>query len=281
MRIAPPCFPCLFRQLLRTSERVHRDKAFLMSLFEAFAREVPRIDLSKSPSHAGAILYRTIRKASGVEDPYKEAKEEGTRWALSQLPRLRSRVLSASDPLLAGVQAAAAGNVIDFGAQESFDAEKEVDSFLIQPVPEEGYSLFRRRLEEAAWVLYIGDNSGEAVFDRLLLEAMGKPAIFLTRARPIINDVTEEDAQRSGLQESARILSSGCDAPGLIVEEADEKVRRLFREAPLVISKGQGNFETLGEEKREIFFLFKVKCSVASNLLGVPVGSLVFGPSPG
>ena len=134
----------------------------------------------------------------------------------------------------------------------------------------------RNALEDAKEILYIGDNTAEAVFDQVLIRRLlPRRVFFATRARPILNDITEETAREIGLDTYATVLSSGSPIPGTDLARVTEPFRKLFDEAPVVIAKGQGNFESLSDAGRPIFFLFKVKCEVVAALTGRAVGSSI------
>jgi len=123
--------------------------------------------------------------------------------------------------------------------------------------------------------LYIADNAGETVFDRLLIEEIGQPVVYAVREKPIINDATREDAVLSGLDKVSKVMSSGCDSPGNILKFCSAEFLRVYRSADLIISKGQGNYEALSDEKRPVFFLLKAKCPVVARDLGLEEGSIV------
>ena len=138
------------------------------------------------------------------------------------------------------------------------------------------YPRFKRALKKAKRILYIGDNAGEAVFDRVLIEELkNKEIIFAVKAKPIINDVLFEDAVVCGIDKCALIISSGCDAPGTLLKFCSREFLKVYRDIDLVISKGQGNFEALAEEKRPIFFLFRAKCPVVAKHLGCKLGDII------
>ncbi len=126
-------------------------------------------------------------------------------------------------------------------------------------------------------MLIIGDNAGETIFDKVLIEELlNLEIIYAVRSGPIINDATIEDVELAGLNRQVRLISTGCDAPGVIRTECSQEFLKIFDEADIVISKGQGNYETLSEEEREIFFLLKVKCPVIAKHIGVDSGDYVF-----
>ena len=182
---------------------------------------------------------------------------------------------ASNDPLESAVRLAIAGNVIDFGANPDFQLEEEIQETLhLEPVIN-NYDAFRQNLETAQNILYIGDNAGETVFDRILIEAMARPVTYVVRERPIINDATMEDAIKSELDEVADIVSSGWDGPGVGLKGVSEPFLRHYNRADLIISKGQGNYETLSGEQGPIFYLLKAKCPVIARNLGVDKGQTV------
>jgi len=134
---------------------------------------------------------------------------------------------------------------------------------------------FQKHLSKAKTILYIGDNAGESVFDRLLIETMNKKTFYAVREVPVINDVTKLDALESGLDQVSEIISSGSHAPGTMLNGCSSKFNELFKKADMVISKGQGNYEGLSDERRSIFFLLKAKCPVIAQHLGVTENDIV------
>jgi hypothetical protein len=210
-----------------------------------------------------------------VQDPFRDLKEESIRKALSLYPELTEMVKASKDPLRTAVMLAIIGNVIDFGANPEFRLEREIERGLAQKPAIDHYEDLRNHMDHAREILYMGDNAGETVFDRVLIETMGKPVTFVVRESPIINDAVKEDAVKSGLDEVATIISSGCDAPGTVLSRCSAAFVDRFERADLVISKGQGNYETLSREKGPIFHLLKAKCPVIAQDLGVKVGDTV------
>jgi hypothetical protein len=184
-------------------------------------------------------------------------------------------VRSADDRLRKAIRIAIAGNVIDFGSNTPFDLEKDLESILSQRFAIDHFETFTSALAEAKDVLYIADNAGETVFDRVLIEELGKPVTYVVRERPIINDALEEDAIAAGVDKVADIVSSGTDAPGNILRLCSEEFSKIYKSSDFIISKGQGNFEGLSGERRPIFFLLKAKCKVIANHIGVEQGSII------
>ncbi len=273
------CFPCFLKQVSRTGIILNMDEPLIWDLMKRAGHILGDMDVQKPPPQNAARIYEMIGERSGNRDPFRDIKRQSTLHCLSLYREMKQKVISSADPLEAAVRYAACGNVIDYGVGSTYDISKEINSILEHAFHVWEYELFKSRLEKASFVLYLGDNCGESVFDRILIETMGKPVTFVVRDGPIINDVTLEDARQAGLDRVSTVISSGCQAPGTIPEWTSEEFSRLYESAPLIVSKGQGNFETLSDERREIFFLFKIKCRAVADYIRCPVNSMFFGRS--
>jgi uncharacterized protein with ATP-grasp and redox domains len=247
----------------------------IREILVAFGQDLSRIHEEAIPPEIGREAYRIISEKTGISDPYAEIKKENTHKALSLYPQLKRRIESSEDRLSAAVRMAIAGNVIDFGANADFDLDKDLDALLSQKLAVDHYPAFCLALQRARNILYLADNAGETVFDRLLIEELGKPVIYAVREKPIINDAVYQDALDAGIDKVAEIVSSGTDAPGTILNLCSDQFLKIFRSADLVISKGQGNYEGLSDETRPVFFLLKAKCAVIAKDIEVKEGSLI------
>jgi uncharacterized protein with ATP-grasp and redox domains len=216
-----------------------------------------------------------MREITGEADPYRQIKQESTEEALNVYPELKKKVDQSNARLLTAMRIAIAGNVIDFGVKADFDMENAIQDVLVKDFAICDYEECRQRLQDADEVLYIGDNAGEAVFDRILIEEIERPVTFAVRGGPIINDVTSVDAIQAGLDKVATIMPSGTDAPGTILQTCNPEFTETFDNATCIISKGQGNYEALSDQGRPVFFLLLVKCHVIARHLGVSVGDIV------
>lgn len=245
-------------------------------VLHAVAELIPQIPRESSPPETGRRVYRIIREVSGNPDPYRQIKQHSTARALEFYPVMKQMAADTDDPLAAAIKIAAAGNVIDYGINASCSIEAEVGRILDNEFAVFDIEAFRQRLETADHILYIGDNAGECVFDRVLIEQLGKPVTYVVRGFPIINDATAEDAEAAGIHRVAGIVSSGTDAPGTVLETCSPDFLALFEKPGLKLSKGQGNYEALSAQKQPIFFLLKAKCSVIARDLDVSVGQMIF-----
>ena len=173
------------------------------------------IPLESTPPETGMLIYAKVREITGVLDPYKEIKRESTEDALAMYPLMKNIIARSKDNLLTGIRMAIAGNIIDLGVNQHINIRAEIDQVLKQEFAIYDYDQFKGYLNKVDEILYLGDNAGEAVFDRILIEEMKKPVIYVAREIPVVNDVTYEDAVQAGIEKVARIISSGTSAQGL------------------------------------------------------------------
>ncbi len=272
------CISCFFRQGLDAARMTTEDEKIQKKILDEIAITVPKFPLDSTPPEMGRIIHKIVCKFTNSSDPYKKIKDEYNKAALKLYPELKKKTREAKDPLLVAIKIAIAGNVIDFGVNEvknKIDIEKELKNTLKQDFAFFDYDKLKNLLEKTEEVLYLGDNAGEVVFDRILIEELQKKVIYVVREKPIINDATIEDALFCGIDKVAKVISSGCDAPGTILRYCSKKFLNHYYKAKLIISKGQGNYETLSEEKRPIFFLLKAKCPIIAKNLGCEVGDII------
>jgi len=275
MRTYLDCLPCFLSQALRAARKATDDESLIKRVLEEVGKMLGDLPLESTPPESGRRVYQKVGAITGNHDPFRELKEESTRKALALYPLLKDRVQASSDRLEAAIRIAIAGNVIDFGPNRAFDLEREIDATLEKEPAIWDYPAFRDAMSSAHEILYIGDNAGECVFDRILIEELNKPVLYVVRDVPVINDATYEDALQAGIDQVAAIVSSGTDAPGTILHTCSSEFRRIYEQAECIISKGQGNYEALSSERRPIFFLLKAKCRVIANDIGVHEGDIV------
>ncbi len=267
-------------QIVRVGRLLELPEADCLAMLREFAGRFDEIKLEDPPPKTAITLYNMISRYSGRNDPFKEIKRESTEKALALYPELKKRVELSNVPLSLAAKFAVAGNVIDFGVASQFDLAAEIDRVVDDGAFGHWHEKsFFAALEKAEWLLYLGDNTGETVLDRLFIETItketGTPVSYVVRENPIINDAILEDALAAGLDGCAEIISSGCSAPGTVLDLCHPEFLKLFYNAPLIVSKGQGNYETLSGVDAPIFFFLKAKCSVIADHLGVQLGDLV------
>ena len=269
------CIPCFFEQALRAGRIATDDEELLKRLLDELGLMLNGISLESTPPETGRLIYRMVRRITGHPDPYRELKRESTQQVLALYPSMKKIIDESSDSLLTAIRLAIAGNVIDFGPNASFNIDTAIKEALEGDFAICDYSAFRSHLARSKQILYIGDNAGETVFDRLLIEQMNKPAVYVVRETPVINDATFYDAVQAGLDRVATIVSSGTDAPGTILSTCSPEFKQMLDRSEFVIAKGQGNYEGLSNESHSIFFLLKVKCEIIADDIGVAKGDIL------
>lgn len=269
------CIPCFVKQALFAARAAVDDEKKIKEVLDKIGMFISDVPLHHSPPETSRKTYRIVREVTGVDDPFAELKAQSLKKALALYTRLKKRVAVSEDPLETAVRLAIAGNVIDFGANPDFELETDIQAILETEPVINHYETFKKKLATAHEILYIGDNAGETVFDKILLEVMAKPVVYVVRERPIINDATLQDAVNSGLHEVAKVVSSGWDGPGVSLTSGSGVFLSHYKNADLIISKGQGNYETLSTQQRPIFHLLMAKCPVIARNLGVKQGDTV------
>lgn len=270
------CVPCFARQALQATRFVLDDPAEQEEVLRELLREIASVDLSQPPPVMAQRIHRRLRELTGSADPYRAVKDHHNRVALALLPGLRQAVQQSPDPLGLAVRYAIAGNVIDLGARDGTSAQEiqaALHSVLEQPLHGDLEGL-RQAIAQAGSILYLADNAGEIVFDRLLIEQLPPGRVTVAvRGGPVLNDATHEDARTAGLHELAEVVDSGSDAPGTLLEDCSPDFLRRFHEADLVLAKGQGNFESLSEAPRPVWLALQIKCPLAGQHAQLPVGT--------
>ncbi|WP_136798532.1 damage-control phosphatase ARMT1 family protein [Desulfosediminicola ganghwensis] len=273
MKTSPDCLPCFLNQTLRVARLQNCDEKRSVEILKSVAEVITTIDPDKTPPANAVAIYDTIARVSGVADPYYQVKRQENSRALALLPKLREEVRSAERPLFAAIGFAIAGNIIDYGAMATFDVEAMFEKSRNMDFGIDHRNWLLEKLDtlsQGDHILYLTDNCGEIVYDTLLVELLVERGFQVTVAvkeAPIINDALKEDACEAGLDRFANIITNGTACPGTPIESCSEEFLEHFYSADLVISKGQGNFETLSEVEREIFFLLTVKCKMVGKHL--------------
>ena len=252
------------------------DEATQKKILDRVAAAVHGFPLSSPPPAMWRIVYNLVREVTGSYDPFKEIKDKYNRMALDIYPELKERVAQSPDRLLTALRLAIAGNIIDFGVGKSFNLEKEIDEVFTRDFAIFDYEKFKQALNSTDQILYLADNAGEVVFDRILIEELHKDVIYAVRDKPAINDALIEDANFCGIDKLAKVVSSGSDAPGTLLPSCSEEFLSYYHQAKMIISKGQGNLEGLmDKDNAPIFFLLKIKCQIIANVVGCKEGDIV------
>jgi len=278
MKTTRDCIPCFVRQAAEAVEMSGVDPQQSERLLKRLLHEIADAEWAVMPLLISLRVQRIVREETGQADPYRVLKARMNRLALDLLPSLTDAVHRHRDPREAAVRLAIAGNLLDAGSKTRLAPEelpKRLTAIGDMPLVGGVADLFRVA-EAAQRILYLADNAGEIVFDRLLIEALPIDKITVAvRGAPVLNDATMEDAQAAGIPSVARVIDNGSDAPGTLLDECSAEFRSCFHRADLIIAKGQGNYETLSDTDKNVFFLLTVKCPLIAAELDAPVGALV------
>ncbi|MCP4674495.1 MAG: DUF89 family protein [Deltaproteobacteria bacterium] len=276
------CVPCIIKQAVRAPRRFTDDPAVVERILRKTMLAIAESDLSRTPPEISGLLNHIMNRELGSSDPYLKDKQRFNMLASALLPSLRKKVESAADPFEAAVRFAVAANFVDFGApagRTDGSLEELFAQALSQPIKGDGVDAvirLRELTEKADSILYIADNAGEIVIDRLLVEQLPRGKVTVAvRAGPAINDALLEDASVAGLDEVAQVVTNGVDLPGTPLEVCPPDFVERFRSADLIISKGQGNLETLFKEPDTMYFLLVAKCRTVAQHFSCEVGDFV------
>ena len=222
-------------------------------------------------------IHGLYRKYVKNEDPFREVKRKSNDTVMQMSGELEQKIRNSEDPFTTALKLAIAGNIIDFAVNDNCDLEGTIEKVLNSDFAVDHSAKLKEELKKAGKVLYIGDNAGEIVFDKLFIREIAHHDLtYSVRGAPVINDATMEDAEYTGLTSLVKVISSEYDAPSTILEKSGEEFRTHFEKADVIISKGQGNLEGLiGESDPRIFFLLMVKCEVMAEFMNTETGSYV------
>ncbi|NMA45455.1 MAG: DUF89 family protein [Lentisphaerae bacterium] len=277
MNITIDCIPCVLNHVIHTVKTTVTDPKLQERCTRDMLAAVAALDWTNTPPDFARELNRILRGISGNDDLYLEEKDRSTELAHELLEQLQPDIAAQADPFAAAVRLAIAGNIIDYGVDAQFDLDSArgriIEAFTL-PIHEQAIALLKSRMDQAKSIFYVLDNCGEAVFDRLLVDFYRDKITLGVRGYPILNDVTPRELVPSGLG-GLPYVCTGDATPGVSSRHSSDEFMAAMRAADLVIAKGQGNFETLNEYDRPIFFLFRAKCAIIIKFLGnVPMGSM-------
>ncbi|MFX0040541.1 MAG: DUF89 domain-containing protein [Promethearchaeota archaeon] len=287
MKLEPECIGCLFNQMLKAFKLLQPDfsRNIIIKAQKKLMEYLINFDMTqKAAPYLGKVTYNIISDLLNNEDPYQDLKIQYNRLVLEFFDDIMKVIDDAEDPLSKAILASALGNTIDFASQHELDILSDLKKFAIEDFVINDFVKFKRSLENATNLLILGDNAGEIVFDKILIMILRKSypdleIVYSVRSAPIINDATIEDAKFISLTELVEVVESN-DAPGIILSEATEVFREhFFKKKGVILSKGQGNFESLyGMEipQKKVYYLLKVKCNLMERIFNAKVGDLIF-----
>ena len=259
MRTNLDCFPCFLRQALEAARMVTQNEGIRRKVLNSVLSILSNVSPQASPPEIAHLVHLRVKSITGNFDPYREIKKKQNEIALQYESILSSQIAEMSDSLKGAMMFSAAGNAIDLAPNcPTQDIYKRYMEIISKGFAWDDYELFLKKLTRSKSLLYLGDNAGEIVWDKILaegiLENFNLEITYAVRGFPILNDVTMEDAHFVGLDRVVKVVSNGFDAPGTLLKRCSEEFLKKYQKADLILSKGQGNYESLSEENRPIFF---------------------------
>lgn len=279
MRSTIDCVPCYIKQVISTLRTAGIEEEKHYDLINKLLPVIADLDPMKTPAENSSVVLFESYRMMGQEDPFKEAKAASNQLARTFLPALEKIISFNEDPLLTALKASVAGNVIDMGINPDFDVSESIQQELQRDFQRSDDHAFRELLKRGGPLVVIGDNSGEIVFDYLLmanLRSFTEDLFYVVKGGPILNDATLEDAEDTGMHLLAEVITTGNNYLGVIPEISGNALRSVMEKANLVLAKGQANYETLegtSFASEKTFFLLQAKCPVITSHLGVDMGS--------
>lgn len=272
MKMDLECFPCLLRQAVEAACLATEEEGKRREVVREVLRILREVSPESPPPRVCLKVHEEVKRITGNADPYREVKRNFNLLAKEMYPELRRMVENSQDGFLTAVKLAIAGNVIDVGPGMVFDLRRVVSEVMAKDFKTNHVEFLREELRKSKTVLYLADNAGEVLFDRLLIETLqNKHVIYVVKKDPLLNDASREDAEFAGIQELAEIVEIELDPETIYTPSQAE----FLKKAEVVVSKGQGNYETLEGTGANLFYLLMIKCPVVAKRLGGKVGDLV------
>jgi hypothetical protein len=276
LKISYECGPCFLRQAREAMDLSTDDEVLKMEIMEDIFKFLSdNFKLDTNSNSTGSAMHKMIKEKTGCRDPYHKEKIEGNDIALKYLPDVK-KILEEDDSLENYVKISIIGNILDFGAFTlDDDIESVIKTALEKDLAVKDINEFESSLRTHDKVLYLVDNTGEIVFDKLLLAKIKEYGLDITiavKSEPILNDACMAEALDAGLDEFGEIVEIGCGTVGYVDSEISDEFREIFNSHDFVISKGMGNYEGLTEidlSKKDVYFLLCAKCNTISKDIGV------------
>jgi len=277
MKIDPRCIPCNMSALVRILSENGLKREDQLTAVALFLKDMAEMDLeAETPIEIGRNVGKALKAVMGEIDAFREVKKAADDLLLEIYDELNEKLRALDDPLIGALKLSVAGNIIDFAPGHRIDIDATMRQALSTPFAIDDLEELSRRIKKAKSMLIVGDNCGEVVLDKLLMEIAEVPETYFgVRGEPALNDVTMKEALEVGLDRVAILIDSGADAPGIQEDQMSDAFEDIYTGVDVVISKGQGNLEGLSSARREIFFLLMAKCEVIGSFLNVPKGSFV------
>lgn len=282
MKVHYECAPCFLRQAREALDLATDDRELKLKITSQLTDLISQRFHPGAPANEiGTDMHRTIKKETGNQDPYRQERAKSNDIALKFLPQIK-KVLKEDPSLKNYLKAAIAGNLLDFAALGlDVNMEAMILSAMQKELTIDNSLELEDELKKARNILYLADNVGEIVFDKLLIEKIQEYQVMVTVAlkeKPILNDACLEEALDIGLDGVADLTTTGTDSVGVVYKDVSSEFLELFYHSDLIIAKGLGNYEGLTEmnlKNKPVFCLLNAKCPPVAREIGVEVGDNV------
>lgn len=278
MKATLDCLECLMRQTLAAARVATDDPARQRRVLDAVSARIPSLNLNDSPSVVSLPAYEETIRCTGNPDPYREIKRAQNALAMELEAQLRETIRSSDDALLTALHISAAGNIIDLGTMhaDNIDVRAAIEQVMEESFAVDHGEAFRKSLAKCEDLLFLLDNAGEIVFDKLLIEELLKQTkvTAVVKGGPIINDVLIEDAEQVGLTTVCDVIDNGGAFVGSPLSLIPESFRKRMEQADMIIGKGQGNYETVDVFPGDVFLILRAKCALVAEHMGIDYGQV-------
>ena len=275
------CLPCFLNQALKAMNLTNQNNEVKEKVLKKLMNKLSNIDLNKKPPEFARLVYNLVSEITGNLDPYKEIKERDNNHALELLPEIRKIIRKSEDKLITTLKVAAAANIMDFAANSNYDLKKTIEDALREGFAINDYEKFKEDIKKARSIAYLADNCGEIVFDKLLIENIRqlndcKINLFI-KGKPIVNDATESDIKFIGIDkiQGIEIMTINTGFPNTGLKKESSEFNKFISGMDVVISKGQGNYESLSESNANIYFLLIAKCPIVARDLDIKKNDII------
>ncbi|MCY1721716.1 ARMT1-like domain-containing protein [Prolixibacteraceae bacterium Z1-6] len=272
------CLICQVKALQKRMDKFEIAKEKRNSLVRKMLKEIATIDLDNaySPEITRNLLEK-LKQNSTITDPYDKEKQQSNKELLERYDEFKQRIQNSNDKFDTALRLAIAGNIIDFGPSHKFDISETIEKVFTSDLAINDSKQLRAEIRKAKTILYLGDNCGEIVLDKLFIETINHTnVVFAVRENPILNDATQKEAIEVGIPEVATLISNGDDAPSTLLHRVSKEFLDIYKTADLIIAKGMGNFEGLMDETDpRLFYMLMIKCQVIGNNVGANKGDFV------
>lgn len=281
MNIKNECLHCVVRQMVELAERLSDEEKVQRDIIKYGLNLINEVGLDSQPAYITGKIFDYAKKKTGIVDPFDVEKKTFNQVAQKLIESfdLKRKIQVSEAPLETAIRLSIAGNIIDFSLGETIEEHHVRDSIqacLQADLYGNALNHLIEAIEKHNHIMILGDNAGEIVFDQLLIQTMKKKVIYVVKGGPIVNDATRQDAEAIGLDQETYVMDTGISYQGIILDESSPEFIKALEDAPLVIAKGQANYECLNEYNHpNMYFLLRAKCQAVADVIGCQKGAFV------